>query len=81
MITIAACLIAVFTVPGLEQFRPWKEGDPRPFWNVLQRPFPTAEAAQKEERAREVDEMADEVLAADDPATAEGRDDQGGGGR
>lgn len=67
MVVIAASLIAVFTIPGLEEYRPWKEGDPRPFWNVLERPFPSQEMIAAEEHAQAVDSVAQQVLDAPDP--------------
>ncbi|MEM6991237.1 MAG: GDSL-type esterase/lipase family protein [Myxococcota bacterium] len=68
MAVIAAALVAVFTVPGLEAYRPWQEGDPLPFWNVVQRPFASAENQAHQTHVAAVESVADEVLAARDPA-------------
>ena len=67
MITVVACLVAVYVVPGLERFRPWTEGDPVPFWNLVGRAFEDTEAAQEQqERVEKVDTIAREALA-DEP--------------
>lgn len=67
MITVVACVVAVYLVPGLERFRPWTSEDPVPFWNVLGRPFEDTAATQKqEERVEKVDTIAREALA-DEP--------------
>lgn len=65
---IAASLIAVFTVPGLEEYRPWKDGDPFPFWNVSERPFVGAAQMEQQERVDAVEAVAQEVLQAPEPA-------------
>lgn len=67
MVTVAACLIATYVVPSLEFARPWTPEEPLPFWNLIGRPL-EAEAIEAEaERADEVEEVAQEVLAAKDP--------------
>ena len=67
MLTVVACLVAVYLVPGLERLRPWTAGDPVPFWNLLGRPFEDQQAAQeRQERVEKVDTIAREALA-DEP--------------
>ncbi len=70
---VVACLVTVFVVPQLEPLRPWRTGDPRPFWNLLGRPFESEALASTEERVAKVDAIAREALAeaADPPIVAE----------
>ncbi len=37
MIVVVLCVAAVFVIPGLEAYRPWKAGDPALFWNLMGR--------------------------------------------
>lgn len=67
MATVAACVVATYVVPSLEFARPWKTGDPLPFWNLIGRPLDAEELQAEEDRAEEVEEVAQEVLAAKDP--------------
>ena len=67
MATVAACVVATYLVPSLEFARPWKPEEPVPFWNLVGRPFERAELEAEAERAQEVDELAQEVLAGKDP--------------
>jgi len=67
MATVAACVIATYAVPALEFARPWTPSDPMPFWNLIGRPFDADELAAEKERAEEVEELAQEVLAGKDP--------------
>ncbi len=67
MAVVAIGLILVYTVPGLEFARPYKDGDPVPFWNVIGRPFESEAFAQQLERTNEIDNFANEVLAEPDP--------------
>lgn len=67
MATVAACVIATYVVPDLAFARPWKPGDPLPFWNLIGRPLETEEIEAEAERAEEVEEVAQEVLAGNDP--------------
>ena len=67
MATVAACVIATYLVPQLEFARPWTPGEPVPFWNLIGRPFEAEAIAAEEERAEEVEEVAQEVLAQKDP--------------
>ncbi|MCB9756647.1 MAG: hypothetical protein H6713_42565, partial [Myxococcales bacterium] len=66
MIVSALALVALYAVPALEFARPWKPGDPAPFWNLVGRPFERANV-EAQEHVAEVDSLAAEVLAADDP--------------
>jgi lysophospholipase L1-like esterase len=67
MATVAVCVVATYVVPSLEFARPWKPGEPVPFWNLVGRPFEADELAADAQRADEVDEVAQEVLAGKDP--------------
>ncbi|MEM6296442.1 MAG: GDSL-type esterase/lipase family protein [Myxococcota bacterium] len=67
MATVAACVVATYLVPQLEFARPWTPGEPVPFWNLIGRPFEAEAIAAEEERAEEVEEVAQEVLAQKDP--------------
>jgi lysophospholipase L1-like esterase len=67
MIVVVLCLVATYVVPGLEFARPWKPGEPVPFWNVVGRPFEGEAEKAKAEKAEKIDKVADEVLAADEP--------------
>ncbi len=63
LVVVVACLIAVYVVPGFAALRPWKPGEPVPFWNVLGRPFEDAPPPEQAARLAAVDSLADEVLA------------------
>ena len=63
MAMVVACVAMAYLVPSLEFARPWKPGDPVPFWNVLGRPFESEEEAAKEEKVAKVDEIAQQALA------------------
>ncbi|MEM9462743.1 MAG: GDSL-type esterase/lipase family protein [Myxococcota bacterium] len=65
MLVLALCVVATYFVPGLENARPWKSGDPRPFWNLLGRPFEAEAMAQQQQQVAKVDAIAQEVLADD----------------
>lgn len=67
LIVVVAGIIAAYTAPALEFARPWKPGDPVPFWNLLGRPFEGAAMEEKEERVQEIEELAQEVLQAEPP--------------
>lgn len=67
MAAVAACVVASYVVPGLEFARPWKSGEPVPFWNLVGRQFEAEEIEAEAERAEEVEEVALEVLAGKDP--------------
>ena len=67
MLVVVLGLVAVYTVPELQFARPWNPGQPVPFWNVVGRPFEGEEVQQAQERAAEVDAVAQEVLAAEEP--------------
>ena len=63
MATVLACLIAVYVVPDLAFMRPWTNDEPRPFWNVTERPFQDQTVvAEKEEKVERVDNIAREAL-------------------
>jgi len=63
MATIVVCVVATYVVPALHFARPWTEGDPVPFWNLVGRPFEAAQVEEREERVARVDAIAREVLA------------------
>lgn len=65
MLVLALCVVATYLVPALHLFRPWTEDDPRPFWNLLGRPFEAEAMAQKQAQVAKVDAIAQEVLAED----------------
>lgn len=67
MAVVAASVVAVYVVPGLEDYRPWRSGDPRPFWNVSERPFAEAPSAEQQAHTAAVDAVAQEVLDAPEP--------------
>ena len=64
---IVVGIVLTYVVPALHPMRPWVEGDPVPGWNLFGRPFETETIEAKEERVAEVDALASEVLAADEP--------------
>ncbi|MEX1368375.1 MAG: GDSL-type esterase/lipase family protein [Nannocystaceae bacterium] len=67
MIAVVACIVTVYLVPALQDYRPWVPGDPVPFWNVLGRPFEDPQVQQEtQERVDKVDTIAREALA-DEP--------------
>ncbi len=66
MIVVVLCVVATYVVPALSFARPWRPGEPVPFWNVIGRPFEGDAAADKKAREEEIDEVADEVIAADE---------------
>lgn len=76
MATIAACVVATYVVPDLAFARPWKPEEPLPFWNLIGRPLESEEIEAEKERAEEVEEVAQEVLAGNDaePAVAPERE-------
>ncbi|RMG98570.1 MAG: hypothetical protein D6705_05515, partial [Deltaproteobacteria bacterium] len=61
---LAAALIATYVVEPLSFARPWRPGDPIPFWNLLGRPFEADEPAPADEALAR---LAAEVLEADEP--------------
>ncbi|PRQ04224.1 hypothetical protein ENSA5_09680 [Enhygromyxa salina] len=63
LVVIVLALVSVYAIPGLEFARPWKPGEPVPFWNLLGRPFESDGAREAEERHEEVEEFAREALA------------------
>lgn len=67
MAVITAAVILAYAVPGLEWARPWKPGDPVPYWNVLGRPFESEAKQEQAERAEKVDDLAQQMLA-EEPA-------------
>lgn len=67
MIVVVLGLIAAFTVPQLSFARPWKSGDPVPFWNVIGRPFEAEKSEAAVEREEKLEAVTEDVLAQDDP--------------
>lgn len=76
MLVVVACLILAYTVEALERVRPWKPGDPVPFWNVLGRPFESEATVVAQEHAEIVDAVADEILAAEEPLLPPARQEE-----
>lgn len=70
MLVIVVGIVAVFLVPSLEFARPWKPGQPVPFWNAVGRPFEGEHEQEAQARVAEVDALAQEVLAAEEPLPA-----------
>ncbi len=66
MLVIAASLVLSYAVPALAPTRPWKPGDPVPFWNLLGRPFEGEALEEQQQRAAKADAIAREALA-DEP--------------
>lgn len=64
LVTLVLCVAATYLIPGLGFARPWVPGDPVPFWNLLGRPF---EQPPEHTTRPDVDRLADEVLATDEP--------------
>lgn len=62
LLVVIACLVAVFAVPGLEPLRPWRAGEPVPFWNLLGRPWETEAIASTRRHVAKVDAIAREAL-------------------
>ncbi len=63
LIAVVACVALTYVHPRLSFARPWKPGDPLPFWNLIGRPLEADEQAEAERRAKEADEFAREALA------------------
>lgn len=76
LITVVLCVIATYLVPHpwvADNARPWKPGDPAPFWNLVGRPFEAEAEAEAERRAREADDFAREALDNANPPPARER--------
>lgn len=71
LIVLTLCVIAVYVVPSLQFARPWKPGDPVPFWNLLGRPFEVAAEQEAEQRHEQVEDFAREALAEAEPVVVE----------
>lgn len=67
MLVVVVCIALVYLVPALEPMRPWKPGEPVPFWNLLGRPFETELDAQQSERVAAIETLAAEAIALDEP--------------
>ncbi len=67
MAVVVMCVVATYVVPALKFARPWTPEDPAVFWNLLGRPFETEAQEAAADRVEEVEELAQEVLAAKDP--------------
>ncbi len=76
MIVTVAGLILAYSVPALEFARPWKPGDPVPFWNVLGRPFEEPAPEGEKENIEAIEAVAQEVLAAEPPKPPVDREPQ-----
>jgi lysophospholipase L1-like esterase len=63
MIVLVALVALSYSASIFEFARPWKRGDPVPFWNLIGRPFETAQVAEKSEKTEKVDSIARDALA------------------
>jgi hypothetical protein len=73
MATLVVAIVATYLVPGLHFARPWVEGEPVPFWNIIGRELMGEGAVTAEVEAREeaTEVLAQHVLADEDVAPIE----------
>jgi lysophospholipase L1-like esterase len=67
MVITALAIVAAYAVPHLHSLRPVGPDDPVPFWNVIGRPFEAADAEDSSSKARELQDLAADVLSAEPP--------------
>jgi len=70
LVVVVVCIALSFLVPALAYTRPWKPGDPVPFWNVFGRPFEADIEAERDERVAEIESLAADAIAVDEPPPA-----------
>jgi lysophospholipase L1-like esterase len=67
LIVVVVGIALSYLVPALAHLRPWKPGEPVPFWNLLGRPFEREIEQEQSERIAAIESLTAEATAVEEP--------------